>query len=112
MKSTLLHSFLEAAKLWQWLSNFQSPPIFQEIQTVFEKIYKNTHLYNNPYSVDPTHQVPDISAPKSISHDLKAMLNVSPEQDLLKGPHQNTRDILHLFGDTPGQQSCPLLPKW
>ena len=76
MESTLLLSFLKATKLRQWLSNPQSPPIFQEIKVVFDKIYKSTHSYDNPRDGDSTQSL-DISTLKSIPHDLKAMLNVS-----------------------------------
>ena len=70
MESTLLLSFLKATKLQQWLSNPQSPPIFQEIKVVFDKIYKSTHLYDDSHDDDST-QTMDISTPKSIPHDLK-----------------------------------------
>ena len=84
MESTLLISFLKASRLWQWLSNPQSPPIFQEIKTVFNKIYKSTHSYDDPHNDDPTHQALDISTIKTILQDLKAMLNVSQSKIYLR----------------------------
>ena len=83
MESTLLLSFLKAAKLQRWLSNPQSPPIFKEIKVVFDKIYKSTHSYNDPRDDDSTQSL-DISTPKSIPHDLKAMLNVSQSKIYLR----------------------------
>ena len=115
MESTLLHSFLKATKLQQWLSNSQSPPIFQEIQTVLEKIYKNTHLYSDPYNVDPTHQVPDISTPKSIPHDLKAMLNGSQSKIYLRAHIKiqgifytclETHSLVHFYPNGDWCKSC------
>ena len=84
MESTLLISFLKASRLRRWLSNPQSPPIFQEIKTVFNKIYKSTHSYDDPHNDDPTHQALDISTPKTILHNLKAMLNVSQTKIYLR----------------------------
>ena len=51
---------------------------------MLDKIYKNTHSYNNPHNDDPTHQALDISTPKTILQDLKAMLNVSQSKIYLR----------------------------
>ena len=99
MESTLLISFLKASRLQQWLSNPQSPPIFQEIKTVFDKIYKSTHSYNDPCNDDPTHQALDISTPKTILHDLKAMLNVSQTKIYLRA-HIKIQGICYTCSET------------
>ena len=98
MESTLLLSFLKAAKLWRWLSNPQSPPIFQEIKVVFDKIYKSTHSYDDPRDDDSTQSL-DISTLKSIPHDLKAMLNVSQSKIYLRA-HIKIQGIFYTCSET------------
>ena len=98
MESTLLLPFLKATKLWQWLSNTQSPPIFQEIKVVFDKIYKSTHSYDDSCGGDST-QTLDISTLKSIPHDLKAMLNVSQRKIYLRA-HIKIQDIFYTCSET------------
>ena len=122
MESTLLISFLKASRLWQWLSNLQSPPIFQEIKTVFNKIYKSIHLYDNPRNDDPTHQALDISTPKTIPQDLKAMLNVSQSKIYLR-THIKIQGICYTCSETHvgnslvhfypnGDQGKSCIPGW
>ena len=120
MKSTLFLSFLKAAKLQCWISNPQSPPIFQEIKVVFDKIYKSTHLYNDSRDDDST-QTLDIYTPKSIPHDLKAMLNISQSKIYLRA-HIKIQDIfytclethlgnsLHFYPNGDWHKSC--VPGW
>ena len=51
---------------------------------MFNKIYKSTHSYDDPRNDDPTHQALDISTPKTIPHNLKAMLNISQTKIYLR----------------------------
>lgn len=85
MESTLLLSFLKATKLRRWLSNPQSPPIFQEIKAVFDKIYASTPSYDDPRNDHPSDQANlDVSTSQSIPDDLKATLNVSQSRIFLR----------------------------
>jgi hypothetical protein len=39
MESTLLHSFLRAAKLKRWFGDPFCPPVIREIKLLFDQIY-------------------------------------------------------------------------
>ena len=85
MESTLLHSFLKAVKLQHWLSDPQSPPIFKEIKMAFNKIYWSSNSYDNLHDDSPADQSDlDVTTPRSIPDDLKALKHISRNKIFLK----------------------------
>ena len=85
MESTLLHSFLKAVKLQHWLSDPQSPPIFKEIKMAFNKIYWSSNSYDNLHDDSAADQSDlDVTTPRSIPDDLKALKHISRNKIFLK----------------------------
>ena len=121
MESTLLLSFLKAAKLRRWLSDPQSPPIFKEIKLVFDKIYKSSNSYDDPRNDSSVDQADlDVSTPQSIPDDLKRMRNISESkvfirariklQDISYTCSQTHlgNSLVHFYPD--GDRSKPVVP--
>ena len=121
MESTLLLSFLKAAKFWCWLGDPQSPSIFKEIKFVFDNIYKSNHSYNDPHHDSSTNKANlDISAPQSIPDDLKNMQNINKNKVFIRA-HIKLQGILYTCSQThlgnslvhfhpDGDWSKPLVP--
>lgn len=122
MESTLLLSFLKAAKLRRWLSNPQSPPIFKQIKAVFDKIYQGSNSYDDPRNDPPADQAHlDVSTPRSIPKDLAAMQNVTSDEKIFLRARIKLQGIFYSSSETHlgnslvhfypnGDQREPLVP--
>lgn len=85
MESTLLHSFTRAANLRRWLSDPGSPPVFQEIKDIFDKVYTPKGFNDTvDAELDAAEDDSILSDPRYTPNDLRPLLSSSHRQVYLR----------------------------
>ena len=77
MELTLLHSFLKASKLKQWLAQADCPQIFLEIKELFDWIYAPKTHDSDKNTVDDSKVHPQT---RSVPSDLKSIVNAKGDK--------------------------------
>lgn len=76
MESTLLHSFLRAAKLKRWFSDSLCPPVIREIKLLFDHIYASKTSDDDHFT--PTDELNDVDQCESSFMASSAPANLRP----------------------------------